>query len=113
MTLLDYTSNYFLYKAGYPSLYISHRSLCLLHSFFLVKLITCFSPVIMAHAEARKLSTELGIKSSAAKFYNLLTTQLHEVQNLTGSVHETKLHEGECDWHAVGSLKHWTYVIGT
>ncbi|KAJ1442482.1 START-like domain superfamily [Sesbania bispinosa] len=57
-----------------------------------------------------KLTTELGVKAPAAKWFNLLTAQLHHVQNLCERVHSTKLHEG--DWHGVGSgLKHWTYVI--
>ncbi|MGR2462573.1 hypothetical protein ACUX4R_27290 [Salmonella enterica] len=61
---------------------------------------------------AGKLSTEIGIKAPAAKFYDLFAKQLHDVQNHCERVHHTKLHEGE-DWHEVGSaLKHWTYVIG-
>ncbi|XP_057425268.1 MLP-like protein 34 [Lotus japonicus] len=60
---------------------------------------------------AGKLSTEIGIKAPAAKFYDLFAKQLHDVQNHCERVHHTKLHEGE-DWHEVGSaLKHWTYVI--
>jgi len=58
-----------------------------------------------------KLSTEIGIKTPADKFYNLFVTELHEVQNLCERVHHTKLHEGE-DWHHTDSVKHWTYVIG-
>ncbi|AET02676.1 putative START-like domain-containing protein [Medicago truncatula] len=57
-----------------------------------------------------KLSTEVGIKTPADKFYNLFITELHEVQNLCERVHHTKLHEGE-DWHHTDSVKHWTYVI--
>jgi len=58
-----------------------------------------------------KLSTEVGIKTPADKFYNLFITELHEVQNLCERIHHTKLHEGE-DWHHTDSVKHWTYVIG-
>ncbi|XP_061366033.1 MLP-like protein 43 [Gastrolobium bilobum] len=56
-----------------------------------------------------KVSTELGIRTTAAKFFNLVLKQLHHVQNVTERVHQTKLHEG--DWHTIGSVKHWTYVI--
>ncbi|CAI8607068.1 unnamed protein product [Vicia faba] len=57
-----------------------------------------------------KLSTELGIKASADKFFNYFVTQLHEMQNHCERVHHTKLHEGE-DWHDTDTVKHWTYVI--
>ncbi|XP_015936925.1 MLP-like protein 43 [Arachis duranensis] len=58
-----------------------------------------------------KLSSEIGIRAPAAKFFHLLTKQLDHVQNVCERVHETKLHEGD-DWHSVGgSVKHWTYVI--
>lgn len=60
---------------------------------------------------AGKLSTELGIKAPASKFYNLFATQLHEVQNHCERVHHTKLQQGE-DWHHSDSVKHWKYVIG-
>jgi len=58
-----------------------------------------------------KLSTEVGIKTPADKFYKLFASELHEVQNVCERVHHTKLHEGE-DWHHTDSVKHWTYVIG-
>jgi hypothetical protein len=58
-----------------------------------------------------KLTTELGIKSSADKFYNLFASQLHHVQNICDGVHGTKIHEGE-DWHDTETVKHWTHVIG-
>lgn len=60
---------------------------------------------------AGKLSTELGIKAPGAKFFNILSSQLHQVQNICERVHVAKLHEGE-DWHHSDSVKHWTYVIG-
>ncbi|XP_027336046.1 MLP-like protein 28 [Abrus precatorius] len=56
-----------------------------------------------------KVSTELKIHSPAAKFFNIFVEQLHHIQNITETVHETKLHEGE--WHDVGSVKHWTYTV--
>ncbi|CAJ2657170.1 unnamed protein product [Trifolium pratense] len=40
-----------------------------------------------------KLSTELGIKTSADKFFKLFASEIHELQNICGSVHETNLHE--------------------
>ncbi|CAL5196483.1 unnamed protein product [Lathyrus oleraceus] len=60
---------------------------------------------------AGKLSTELGIKTPADKFYKLFASELHEVQVHCERVHHTKLHEGE-DWHDTDTVKHWTYVIG-
>ncbi|XP_047174651.1 MLP-like protein 43 [Vigna umbellata] len=59
---------------------------------------------------AGKLSIEIGVHGSAAKWFNLLATQLHHVQNLTDQVHETKLHHGE-DWHHNESIKQWTSTI--
>ncbi|CAI8607062.1 unnamed protein product [Vicia faba] len=58
-----------------------------------------------------KLINELGIKTSAEKFYKLLATEFHEVQVHCERIHHAKLHEGE-DWHDTDTVKHWTYVIG-
>ncbi|KAF7808690.1 MLP-like protein 34 [Senna tora] len=59
-----------------------------------------------------KVGAEIEIRSPASKFFNLLVTQLHEIQNMTDQVHEAKLHQG--DWHGVGShsVKHWTFMSG-
>ncbi|KAG5001017.1 hypothetical protein AAZX31_08G226600 [Glycine max] len=57
-----------------------------------------------------KISTEIGVHATAAKWFNLFATQLHHVQNLTDRVHETKLHHGD-DWHHNESIKHWTCTI--
>ncbi|TKY68508.1 MLP protein [Spatholobus suberectus] len=57
-----------------------------------------------------KISTEIGVHATAAKWFNLFATQLHHVQNLTDRVHGTKLHHGD-DWHHNESVKHWTYTI--
>ncbi|KAK7260896.1 hypothetical protein RIF29_27195 [Crotalaria pallida] len=57
-----------------------------------------------------KLSTEVGIQASSAKWFNLFAKQLHHVQNLVERVHHSKLHQGD-DWHKKDSVKHWTYVI--
>jgi hypothetical protein len=58
-----------------------------------------------------KLSTEVGIKTSGDKFFKLFASEIHELQNICGSVHETKLHEGE-EWHHSDSVKHWTHILG-
>jgi hypothetical protein len=60
---------------------------------------------------AGKLSTELGIKSSGAEFFNVFTAQLHDVANICDKIHASKLHQGD-DWHHSELVKHWTYVIG-
>ncbi|KAK7304543.1 hypothetical protein VNO77_42424 [Canavalia gladiata] len=77
--------------------------------FSLPKSLTSFSLVLERMVLAGKVSTELGIHTSAAKFFNLFVQQLHHVQNITDRVHETKLHQG--DWHGIGSVKSWTYTI--
>ncbi|CAJ1978338.1 unnamed protein product [Sphenostylis stenocarpa] len=59
---------------------------------------------------AGKLSIEIGVHATAAKWFSLFATQLHHVQNLTDRVHETKLHHG-VDWHHDESIKHWTSTI--
>nr|ACU16259.1 unknown [Glycine max] len=59
---------------------------------------------------AGKITTEIGVHATAAKWFNLFATQLHHVQNLTDRVHGTKLHQGE-DWHHNETVKHWTYTI--
>ncbi|CAJ2657165.1 MLP-like protein 28 [Trifolium pratense] len=59
---------------------------------------------------AGKLITELGIKTTAEKFFKLFSSELHEVQNVCERVHETKLHRGD-DWHDTDKVLHWTYVI--
>ncbi|RDX87727.1 MLP-like protein 43, partial [Mucuna pruriens] len=57
-----------------------------------------------------KISIEIGVHATAAKWFNLFATQLHDVQNITDRVHETKLHHGD-DWHHTESIKHWTSTI--
>ncbi|CAL5196486.1 unnamed protein product [Lathyrus oleraceus] len=59
---------------------------------------------------AGKLSTELGIKAPADKFFKVYTSELHELQNHCENIHAAKLHEGD-DWHHSDTVKHWTYVI--
>ncbi|XP_061350510.1 MLP-like protein 34 [Gastrolobium bilobum] len=56
-----------------------------------------------------KLSIEVGIQASAAKFFKLFATELHDVQNHADTVHETMVHQG--DWHSIGSVKQWTYTL--
>ncbi|KAJ1425397.1 START-like domain superfamily [Sesbania bispinosa] len=57
-----------------------------------------------------KVTTELGIYTSASKFFNLFAKQLHHVQNVTDRIHEGKMHHGD-DWHDTETIKHWTYTI--
>ncbi|KAK7405728.1 hypothetical protein VNO78_07336 [Psophocarpus tetragonolobus] len=38
---------------------------------------------------AGKISMEIGVHATAAKWFNLFATELHHVQNLTDRVHET------------------------
>ncbi|XP_027908837.1 MLP-like protein 43 [Vigna unguiculata] len=59
---------------------------------------------------AGKITTEIGVHATAAKWFNLFAKQLHHVQNLAERVHGTKLHRGQ-DWHHPESIKQWTYVI--
>ncbi|CAJ1978340.1 unnamed protein product [Sphenostylis stenocarpa] len=59
---------------------------------------------------AGKISIEIGVHATAAKWFNLAAKQLYHVQNLTDRVHETKLHHGQ-DWHHKESIKNWTYTI--
>ncbi|KAK2354334.1 hypothetical protein P8452_74732 [Trifolium repens] len=59
---------------------------------------------------AGKLITELGIKTTAEKFFKLCSSEIHEMQNACERVHETKLHRGD-DWHDTDKVLHWTYVI--
>ncbi|KAF7808707.1 MLP-like protein 43 [Senna tora] len=58
-----------------------------------------------------KIGAEIEIRSPASKFFNVYVTQIHELQNISDGVHQTKLHQG--DWHGVGShsVKHWTLTI--
>ncbi|OIV99094.1 hypothetical protein TanjilG_32353 [Lupinus angustifolius] len=56
-----------------------------------------------------KITTEFGILSPATKFFHFVAKQLHHVQNVSDKVHHTKVHEG--DWHSVGSVRNWTYVV--
>jgi len=58
-----------------------------------------------------KISIEIGVHATAERLFKIFSTQLHDVQNIAESVHETKLHHGE-DWHHNDSIKHWTYVVG-
>ncbi|XP_058766986.1 MLP-like protein 43 [Vicia villosa] len=57
-----------------------------------------------------RLSTEVGIKTPADKFFKLYASELHELQNHCERIHHAKLHEGE-EWHDTDTVKHWTYVI--
>ncbi|OIV99095.1 hypothetical protein TanjilG_32354 [Lupinus angustifolius] len=56
-----------------------------------------------------KITTEFGILSPATKFFHIIAKQIHHVQNITDHVHHGKVHEG--DWHTVGSVRDWTYLV--
>ncbi|KAE9620878.1 hypothetical protein Lal_00019864 [Lupinus albus] len=56
-----------------------------------------------------KITREFDIVSNAEKFFHIIAKQLHNVQNITDHVHHGKVHEG--DWHTLGSVRHWTYVL--
>ncbi|KAK7313877.1 hypothetical protein VNO77_39080 [Canavalia gladiata] len=57
-----------------------------------------------------KLSTEIGVHATAAKWFSLFASQLDHIQNLAERIHGAKLHQGD-DWHSNDSVKHWTYTI--
>jgi len=86
------------YNSSSPS-FSDHLFLLLLPSSFIIMTL------------AGKITSEIGVHATAAKWFNLFSTQLHHVQNLSDRVHGTKLHRGE-DWHHTDSIKHWTYTIG-
>ncbi|TKY68507.1 MLP protein 43 [Spatholobus suberectus] len=60
---------------------------------------------------AGKISTEVGVHATAAKWFNLFSKQLHHIQNVAERIHRAKLHQGD-DWHTNDSVKHWSYAIG-
>ncbi|KAJ1425400.1 START-like domain superfamily [Sesbania bispinosa] len=57
-----------------------------------------------------KITTELGIQTPAAKFFNLFAKQLHNIQNVTDTIHEGKVHHDD-DWHDTETVKHWSYTV--
>ncbi|XP_047174526.1 kirola-like [Vigna umbellata] len=59
---------------------------------------------------AGKISIEIGVHATAAKWFTLYTTKLYHVQNLADRIHGVKLHHGH-DWHHNESIKQWTYTI--
>ncbi|CAJ1975444.1 unnamed protein product [Sphenostylis stenocarpa] len=56
------------------------------------------------------ISTEVGVHSTAEKWFNLFSKQLHHVQKVAERIHGAKLHQGD-EWHTNDSVKHWTYTI--
>ena len=58
-----------------------------------------------------KLEVQFEIQSPAIEFFHFYTKNLHNLANAASVIHEGKLHEGD-DWHAIGSVKHWTYTVG-
>ncbi|MED6107758.1 hypothetical protein PIB30_017250 [Stylosanthes scabra] len=58
-----------------------------------------------------KFTIEVGIQVPAAKFFDVLTKQLHIAKSICGRVQDAKLHEGD-EWHSNDSVKQWTSVVG-
>ncbi|KAK7304541.1 hypothetical protein VNO77_42422 [Canavalia gladiata] len=87
----------------------AQSSTCYHCSTYFPKSLTSISLVLQRMVLTGKVSTELGIQTTAAKFFNLFVKQLHHVQNISDTVHEAKLHQG--DWHGIGSVKSWTYTV--
>ncbi|EEF27183.1 Major latex protein, putative [Ricinus communis] len=61
-------------------------------------------------ALSAKLQVDVELKSSAEKFFKLLSKQIHQIPNASpGNIHQVDVHEG--DWETAGSVKLWTYTI--
>lgn len=61
---------------------------------------------------AGKLEVYLELNCSADKFFKLLSNQIHHIPKASSDkIHAIEVHEG--DWETAGSLKLWTYTIGT
>ena len=62
-------------------------------------------------AQINKLEANIQLKSSAEEFYNILSTQIHQIPNASSDkIHTIEVHEG--DWEKDGSVKLWKYTIG-
>ena len=58
-----------------------------------------------------KVETEIEIKASPEKFYNMFTKTAHHVPNAAGNhIKGVEVHEG--DWDTHGSVKFWNYTLG-
>ncbi|KAG6714168.1 hypothetical protein I3843_05G174400 [Carya illinoinensis] len=59
-----------------------------------------------------KLETEIEIKSTADKFYNIFRSTTHHFPKATPNIIQAvEVHEG--DWDTHGSIKFWNYTIVT
>ncbi|OIV95105.1 hypothetical protein TanjilG_21495 [Lupinus angustifolius] len=56
-----------------------------------------------------KVSIEFGIKAANSQWFNLFHKNLNQIQNICERVHQAHVHEG--DWHTIGSVKNWTFII--
>ncbi|OIV95101.1 hypothetical protein TanjilG_21491 [Lupinus angustifolius] len=56
-----------------------------------------------------KVSIEFGIQATISQWFNLFHKNLSHVQNICERVHQAHIHEG--DWHTIGSVKNWTFII--
>ncbi|MED6107757.1 hypothetical protein PIB30_017249 [Stylosanthes scabra] len=57
-----------------------------------------------------KISVEFEIQVPATKYFNILTKEFHNIQNICERVHGANLHQGD-DWHCTDSVKQWTCLI--
>ncbi|MED6222627.1 hypothetical protein PIB30_066090 [Stylosanthes scabra] len=57
-----------------------------------------------------KISVEFEIQVGATKYFNILTKEFHNIQNICERVHGANLHQGH-DWHCTDSVKQWTCLI--
>ncbi|KAK7258904.1 hypothetical protein RIF29_24493 [Crotalaria pallida] len=55
------------------------------------------------------LSIEFGIKATVDKWFNLFHKNLPHLQNVCERIPKADVHEG--DWHTIGSVKNWTFII--
>ncbi|CAJ1949569.1 unnamed protein product [Sphenostylis stenocarpa] len=58
-----------------------------------------------------EVTTAIEIQTPAAKFFNFLLNQLHEIQNITERVHEIKDVQLQGFGHAIGSVRSWTFTL--
>ncbi|OIW03054.1 hypothetical protein TanjilG_19334 [Lupinus angustifolius] len=55
------------------------------------------------------LSSEIGIKAPASKWFNLFTKQLQRIPIIVDGVEKVTLLQG--DWHTIGSVKQWSELV--
>ena len=69
-------------------------------------------PIMASPILAGKLEAEIKIKSDPDEFFHSFGGKAHKLPNLcSDKVHGVKVHQG--DWKTKGSVKLWTYAIGS